>query len=267
MSLTSPSTQIATAEAFARTYAPPNYADPYEAVKEYERVMKVASKYPSKGSAALATTVGLPRGRIRGWVEGSKPDCVRGLDVAREHGWLPLVRDDDLRPWATLVAWVFSGGSIGAQWRPSFVANRDQSQAMVEQALGDIGLASTLVERESGRATEVQPATDASVLGRVLHILGAPAGPKTEVDVEFPQWVRDAPAVTQIRFAETYLHNRAHVRDNGIVSLREERPDQYLDDLAAFFSALAGAPVRANGKNVVFSLEAADALGARQIVE
>ena len=87
--------KLAPPEEFVRTYDPPAYADAWECVKDYQRTIELAAEKPSLGSAALATTLGLPRSRIRPWVRDespARPDCVRGLQIAETNGWVSAIR-------------------------------------------------------------------------------------------------------------------------------------------------------------------------------
>ena len=75
----------------AQTYDHPSYDDPYDAVEDYRRVQRAAANHPNKGSQALSTVVGLPRSRIRSWVDDdadSMPDAARAVSVAQNKGWL-----------------------------------------------------------------------------------------------------------------------------------------------------------------------------------
>lgn len=73
--------------------------------------------HPDKASSALSSEVDFPRGRIRPWVDGdSKPDCLRGLETAQEHGWILDTRDDEqARPLIILAVWIPASGSIDSE--------------------------------------------------------------------------------------------------------------------------------------------------------
>ena len=58
----------------ARTYNTPAYEDPYAAVMDYEAVMRYAADHPNEGSAAIANTLDIPRGRSG---RGSRPKAVK----------------------------------------------------------------------------------------------------------------------------------------------------------------------------------------------
>ncbi|SDM47038.1 hypothetical protein SAMN04487949_1772 [Halogranum gelatinilyticum] len=255
---------IATEQDLARTYKTPGYADPYDCVEDYRRVMRYASKHPNKGSQAVSTRVDLPRSRIRPWMDGAKPDAVRGIDAAVGREWLPLEADSRMfGPMVELVAWVFSGGSINDRWVPHFSTNAREEQSVIRRTLEEVGVSAKIVERGTGRATEVVPGQDASVLGRLLHVLGAPIGVKnSDTKLTLPIWLPSASTGVRRRFAEVYLQNRGHqFEDKDTVTFRESRCEQYLSELANFLADVADAPVRVNGSNVVVSAEAARNLG------
>jgi hypothetical protein len=67
-------------QVLARTYG--GDRDGWERVTEYQRVLEYTGKHPDKGSSAVASAVGLPRGRIRPWIDdGARPDPVFPLVV------------------------------------------------------------------------------------------------------------------------------------------------------------------------------------------
>ncbi len=83
---------------------------------------RYVSQHPSKGSYAISNALELPRGRVRGWIDDGKPDAARGIEVARDYGWLDAtMQDQTFLALNTLVANVFSGGSIATDtFVPSF---------------------------------------------------------------------------------------------------------------------------------------------------
>lgn len=250
---------------FVRTYNTPSYEDPYDAVCDYERVLEWASKNPDRGSQAASTALELPRSRIRTWMEGGKPDSVRGLEVARSHGWVPLTSTSPhLEAFVTLLAWTFSGGSINRNWVPSFVTNDTAARFRVTEALYTLDTEIEVKRRGDGRATEILPTTGASALGRVLVTMGAPRGEKNAAaDIQLPAWLWEISPDLQRGFAKTYLLNRGHRHvGKDTMTFREERAESYLSALADFLQEVAEAPVRPNGQNVVVSAAAVRSLDA-----
>jgi len=251
-------------KALARTYDGGAYADPWETAQEYHEVTRYASKHPNKGSQAVSTATETPRSRIRTWIDdGGAPDVVRGLEMARDYGWLKATYDDaEFQGLNRLVANVFSGGSIAAQYyQPSFALADGDDDARVIDALELAGVEYTVVGDREGRADEARPTDDGSVLGRVLAALGAPVGPKADQRLELPDYLTDGPADVREQFVRAYLANRAQP-NNNILQLREERNRDYLESLAGLIEDVAGGPVTISEKNVILSKEATEALAA-----
>ncbi|MXV62809.1 hypothetical protein GS429_12180 [Natronorubrum sp. JWXQ-INN-674] len=251
----------------ARTYDPRSYEDPWTAVLDYEAVMRYASEHPNKGSHAISTALEIPRSRIRPWLdEGSKPDPAHAIETARDYGWLDATyQDPEFVALNTLVANVFSGGSIDKErFQPSFALNHRDHRSHVIDALEGAGLEYEFFnEDDDGRATEVRPTDDASVLGRTLAVLGAPIGPKADLeDLSLPWYLDDAPFETREVFVLAYLANRAiHHRDKNTVHIQEERSTRYRDELAALVEDIAKEPVTASDRAVTISAAAAQSLG------
>lgn len=256
---------------FARTYGGPESRDGWTRVREYRRVHAFVSQHPELGSSAVASALDLPRSRIRAWVDrDGRPDPVRGLETARDHGW--LTRDFDTataRALNVLVAWVFSGGSIAAgSYVPSFTFADALTRETLRSALGVLELPTRIERDDDGhRATELVPAEDASILGRVLVAWGAPLGTKNErTDLSLPGYLQHAPEQVRLDFARTYILNRGHIRSDRMtfpVQVTEYRSPEYRDQVLRLFRAVAEEPstVRASGERTVWlDPEASDRL-------
>ncbi|QLC33646.1 hypothetical protein EFA46_005345 [Halarchaeum sp. CBA1220] len=254
-------------EALARTFSPPSYANPYEAVEDYRRVQRWASRHPESGSSAAASALDLPRGRIRPWMDGATPDAVRAIEAARDLGWFEATPGDDRgRAFTVLSAGVLSGGSISAEsYVPRFAVDDERVTDRLEHALDVLGCGSKLVnETVEGRATELEPREHAPLLGRALAALGLPAGAKADGDIVLPEWLAGAPLSVRAEFAELYLLNRAVGRDDkDLVQVQEaKRPLAYRRELAGFFEEVSGGRVTLAGeKAITLSAEASRALG------
>ncbi|AGB31771.1 hypothetical protein C488_14972 [Natrinema pellirubrum DSM 15624] len=259
-----PDADLVTEQALARTYDSRAYADTYDAVTDYREVMDYAARHPDKGSSAVASALELPRSRIRPWLDGAKPDAVRGLETAREYGWLEAEYGDPaFTALNTLVANVFSGGSIAEQYhQPSFALNHRGEESHVIDALELAGLEYRIVADRDGRADEARPTEDASVLGRVLAVLGAPVGPKADHRLTLPAYLEGAPADVRETFAYAYLENRAvEHQGKATLTLRENRNRDYLESLAALIDDVAGGGVSLRERDIVVSADAARELG------
>lgn len=249
---------------FVRTYNPPAFPDPIDLLEEYYDVIRFAAEHPNLGSAAIAARLDVPRSRIRGWVDDDPPvipDCIQGLHTAEDRGWVEVEQDStEFRGLNVLVAQVFSGGSINSQsYVPSFAVADVRDTDRVACALIDVGV-EYMIDRsdEPGRATEIKPTESATILGRVLASMGAPVGEKVHQPLQLPDYLYLVDERHRRAFVRTYLENRGQQYDTKeTITFREERADQYLNELTAFMEDMSGAQVRRNGKNVVVSAEAA----------
>ncbi|SET50782.1 hypothetical protein SAMN04488694_107176 [Natrinema hispanicum] len=227
--------------------------------------MRYASQHLNKSSHAVATATDTPRPRIRTWIDrGGEPDCVRGLETAREYGWLEADYDNpEFTALNTLVANVFSGGSITAtNYQPSFALNHRGEESHVIDAIELAGVDYQVVDGREGRADEARPTEDASVLGRVLAVLGAPVGPKTDTRLSLPDYLEGAPDDVRETFVYSYLENRAIEHDGkATLTVREDRNRDYLESLAALIDDVAGGGVRFSERDIVVSADATRALG------
>lgn len=257
-----PDAPLVTGQALARTYSHPSYADPWECVEDYFDVIEYASRNPDAGRQVIGSVLSLPPSRCRSWLDGAVPDPVRALDVASEQGWLDLGFEDRVfRGLNVLTAWIFSGGSINRHYAPYFAVDTAGNRDMLDRAAATVGvdLDFTRSPNEAGRAVELRPVRSASVLGRVLHILGAPVGPKNEATaLVLPDYLFRAPTTIRREFAQVYVENRAADRPRKATrSLREERSTRYLRSLAQLLRGLTGESVTVSGKNVIISAAAA----------
>jgi hypothetical protein len=246
----------------AQTYNSQAYEDPWDAVEDYQRVLEYTGDHPNKGSSAVASALDLPRGRIRPWMEkDARPDPVRGIETAEENDWLPLMANSDLFPaFNVLVAWVFSGGSIDRRYVPSFSVDRLGTRHRIIDALDSLGLSYEVVrESEQGRATEVRPSHGGTVLGRILTVLGAPQGKKSErAEISLPSYLDSIPPGIREEFVDVYLLNRGQTHDNkDMLSVRECRSSKFLEELATLFREVSGGDVSVSEKNVHLSADAA----------
>jgi hypothetical protein len=242
-------------EAIAQTYNTPGYADPTDAVADYNEYLREWAS-SDLGSQAISTRMEIPRGRVRTWQDGGKPDVVRGIETAREHGWVELDADSEaFRALNRLVAGVFSGGSISAEaFVPSFSAPDGWVESQLRDDLETIGAGWQVALSNSGNVEELRPDTSGSVLGRVLVALGAPAGGKTTVD-RLPSYLYGSTSTSGLRsdFVRVYVANRAVSRDNrDFLQIREERSERYLDCVAALIGDVTDVEVWRGEKTVRF---------------
>lgn len=251
------------ARALAQTYEHPSYPDPWDARVDYRRVLDYQAAHPSAGRTRIGNALDLPPSRVRGWLNDKKPDVVHGIQTAERQGWLTTDPDSRVfRGLNVLVAWIFSGGSIRSPpyYVPQFTVHDPADEQLLNRAAtaANTQLYDTR-EDTAGRGRERRPAEHASVLGRLLHALGAPVGPKTpDSEIGLPPYLTDASTVVRREFTAVYVHNRGQAHDGkATVTIREDRPAHYVRDLAAFMQAVADQPVRGNAGNVIVSAAAA----------
>jgi hypothetical protein len=250
-------------EAFAGTYNTPSYADPMDAVADFEAYRREWGS-SELGSQAISTRMEIPRGRIRAWENGAMPDVVRGINTARNQGWLECdVDGETFAALNRLVAGVFSGGSISAElYEPSFSAPDSAVEAQLRADLEFLGAGCKLVKSNSGNVEEFRAERDTTVLGRVLVSLGAPRGPKAETVDRLPSYLDDAPVSIQKAFVRVYVANRGvHIADKNMVQIMEQRPDRYSDALASLIDSVVDVEVRRGVQSMRFDDSVFDELG------
>jgi hypothetical protein len=230
------------AKNFAQTYTDIGARDGWDRVQEYRRVAEYIANHPSKGSSSVASALETSRSRIRAWVDkDGRPDPVRGLEIAADNNWLSRNWDDPTsQAMNILVAWIFSGGSISSNtYQPRFVVESTTDADTVSSALNTIGITGRQQRKtSSNRGSEIVPAEDASILGRILTAWGAPVGNKNEQKpLSLPDYLTDSPHDICGDFARVYMTNRAVIRTNwrNQLQIREKRSRSYRQELANLF--------------------------------
>lgn len=235
--------------AVARTYDPSNYSDPWDLVTDYYHVKQEAARRPELGTAALATELDMPRGRIRPWLKDDvTPDPVRALQTAQARDW--FLEEDDLETsrgtgLAILVTWVIAGGSINRMFVPYLVCDgedRHRSLGRLYHAGQSLGIVFRRNDRSDARADEYVPSRDPSALGRVLHAVGAPVGAKTEQRLALPDWIVSGPANVTGAAAATYIAERMTRSGNARVYQHraETRSDTFLEQIGGLLTEVLG---------------------------
>lgn len=257
--------ELVTERELAATYDGGAYVDAWDAVDQYRRATSYAFRKQVK-SGATATALDLPRERIRTWVDdGGAPDAVRALETAREYGWLELgYEDQKFESLNVLVANVFSGGSITTEtYAPAFAL--DGRDSTVLEALETADVEYTIVDDRDKRADEARPTDAASVLGRVLAVLGAPVGEKADQHVSLPTYLEGAPDEIRTGFVDAYLANRAIAHDGkATLHIQERRNRDYLVELARLINDVVGGGVALRERYIVVSADAARRLETRE---
>ncbi|RAW46901.1 hypothetical protein DQW50_00465 [Halorubrum sp. 48-1-W] len=258
-----------TAQALARTYSDREYPDPWEKVLDYRRVQEYAAEHPKHGRTRVGNALDLPPSRVRGWLDDGMPDPVRGIQTAIDHGWLDPDPDGDMATaLVELLAHVLAGGSVSDVFVPAVSSGRRIGPAMISEAFEAVGVdAQTRHVDSDSRATELYPATDASVLGRCLVAMGAPKGSKTGLSA-VPAVVWDSPDVTRRRFVEIYVaHRGAHLEGKATTRIQEERPESYLEDLHRLITECVTDEVSVGPGGLTISADAARELQVSQQTE
>lgn len=259
----------------AATYTTASDATVWELVEQYRRVQQYAAEHPQKESTAVATALELPRSRIRPWLDRGMPDAARAIATAAGKGWLDATPGERVFAGLTVLhAWVTAGGSIAAQtWLPRFVASDGDPERALQPALRAVDMqADTQHAASDGRATEYQPSTHGTVLGRFLGgVFGAPVGEKAGTDQQLPDWIRSVPTATQRRWLRTYVSLRGTPIDRGhgytVACFAADRPGDWYaalaglaDDVCSDETATAGA------RGLLLRPAAADALDVEPTV-
>jgi hypothetical protein len=225
------------------------YKNGWDRVQEYETAMGWHATNPQQGSYAASRALELPRGRLRGWFDGGKPDAVRAIETAESHGWLDAVPGEPVfEGLSVLHAWVLAGGSISRDaFVPSFAVGPSDPVALAREALAAVGIPSQSVNGSSTkRAREIRPkGRGGSHLGRFLYgVLGAPIGGKIRIGAAPLQYLDSVPQMTLLRWCQTYITLRGTSMDAAgdgyTVRLGEKRSPAYREALAALFREVVG---------------------------
>lgn len=250
---------ILSPEAIAATYSTPGQIAAWDAVEQYRRVQRVASRNPNAGSVALASKLELPRGRIRPWLDGSAPDVVRGLVTAHEHRWFDT---DRIPAWTTLVAGILGGGSIAAEtYSPEWTTTPTAAVERIQDALDELDVGHQEVCREN-RPDSIRPAEDQSVLGRALVALGAPAGNKNTDSEPLPEWLLTTPIQARLVAVEVLVLYRGQAfEEKDTVELFETRSRAFRESVADLIGSVVDGEVNAGSRYVIISAAAAHELG------
>lgn len=253
-----------TAQTLARTYSDRVYPDPWEKVLDHRRVLDYAARNPDAGRTRVGNALDLPPSRVRGWLDGGVPDPARAVNTAAKRGWIdPDPDGETATALVELLANVLAGGSISAEtFVPAVTTGRRVGVNELHEAFTRLGVETTTRNGDAdGRATEVVPATDASLLGRCLVAMGAPHGEKIGLD-HLPSVVLDVPPTVRRSFVRIYIKHRALEQpDKATVQIRENRPVTYFEDLQQLIREATAESVTRNRNTITISADAARDLG------
>jgi len=250
-----------TARSLARTYSDRIYPDPWEKVEDYHRVQAYAAEHPDAGRTAVGNTLELPPERVRGWINGGKPDPVRGINTASANGWVNP--DEDMcSALIELLSHVLAGGSINKTFVPAITTCQQVDYHVIRRVFKRVGVDAQMRHADSDkRATEVYPTTDASVLGRCLVTMGVPQGVKTNLDA-IPLMVWESPEPVRRRFVECYVaHRGVQFKNKATTRVQEERPTSYILDLHKLINESVSSQVSHRESGIIISADATRELG------
>lgn len=223
----------------AQTYSG---SDNWSRVQQYKKAIRWRTKHPKQGSYAASTALGLPRGRLRTWFDGGKPDPFYAIDTADSRGWIDTVPGERTFEGLSVIhAWVLAGGSIAtSSFVPSLAIGTKDPVELAHEAFDAVGVTHQSVnESTSKRAHEIRPkGQGGSHLGRFLHgVLGAPIGGKTQIGADTLEFLESVPRTTLLRWCQTYVTLRGASLDSNrkkrTVRLGEQRSQEYRRALAS----------------------------------
>ena len=253
-----------TAKSLSRTYSDRVYPDPWEKVLDYRRVREYAAEHPDAGRTRVGRALDLPPGRVRGWLKDTIPDPVRGINVAIDRGWLdPDSGSETAAALVELLAHVLAGGSITARNYSLGVAPGERVDGEeIRDAFERVGVETRTRNADTpGRAPEIVPTCDGTVLGRCLVVMGAPAGEKTTLK-HLPAVVWDVPRPVRRSFAQIYVRHRGlKYPDKSTTHVQVKRPDSFFAELREVLDDVLDEPIGGTDAKLTISADAARELG------
>jgi hypothetical protein len=266
--LETPTDTAAAKRAFVRTYSSRGFEDTWDIIEAFEEVQAVRAKYPERGSSFIAQKAGYPRSWIRRWVDDDAiPYPYQGLQTALSHGWLDLKPgNEQTRALVALVAYVLGTGSLkGEKYEPRASAGWRVTLDELHDAFAAVGVDSeTVTTDDPERPPQVRPMKDGSVLGRVLFVLGVPAGREDVRRTRLPPILNDIDIQTQARFCEVFVRQRgldSHYESFEPTRVLVDRSDRFKREFAALVEDVTGESATPYSRGVEVSLESMLALG------
>lgn len=250
---------LVTPQQLAETYS--YYADPWGVIQQYYDVLDYAAR-TNAGRQRIANRFEIPESRVREWIDDenpSKPDPLRGIELAEEKGWIPLSETSDRFPAMNrCIAEIYARGHLANNYRPVLVTPDEAVTARAEACFEDLGLKTTTAHEGVHHGREVRPTKGGSVLGRVFSCLDVPAN--CEPPSELPSYLDSASEKTRAAFLAQLLDSRG---------LAWEWADQYAIPIphrsARFHDRVARlarsfGPANAREESVVLKVETHDSI-------
>lgn len=253
-----------TARSLSRTYSDRVYPDPWEKVLDYRRVREYTAEHPNAGRVRVGRVLDLPAERVRGWLKDAVPDPVRGVNTAIDRGWLdPDPDSETVTALVELLAHVLAGGSISSEnYVPAVTPGERVSAEEISDAFDRVSVETRTRNADtSGRATEIVPMCDGTVLGRCLVAMGVPTGVKTSLD-HFPEVVWDVPRPVRRSFARIYVRHRGlNYPDKSTTRVQVKRPSSFIAELRDVLDDVIDERVTTADAGITISAAAARELG------
>lgn len=252
-----------TARSLAHTYAHQSYANSWNAVKDYRRVQQYAADHPNAGRVKVGNALELPPSRVRGWLNDSQPDAVRGIHTAVDHGWLnPDPENETAATLVHLAAHVFAGGSINNKWVPRVTPNSRVAIADLKALFARTGIDTTVRRTdEANRTTEVVPRSGASVLGRCLTCMGVPRGVTKYATDSVPHIVHEITDELRRKFVQIFLqHRMIEYEGKETIRVTTDRSQGYFTELAQLIRDVTDERVTVDSSGVTVSAAAVRSL-------
>lgn len=253
-----------TAQSLARTYSDREYPDPWDKILDYRRVLAYTGEHPNAGRVRVGNALNLPSGRVRSWLEGGVPDPARGVHTASQHRWLnPSPDSETAAALVELLAHVLAGGSIAAKtYVPAITPGERVKAPEIRRAFERVGVETKSRNAEaSGRATEIVPTCDGTVLGRCLVTMGAPTGVKTTLN-RLPAVVWDVPRPIRRSFAQIYIRHRGlSYEGKSTTRVQVDRPNSFIEELQDLLADVLDERVTTSDTGITISANAARELG------
>ncbi|OYR80254.1 hypothetical protein DJ71_15270 [Halorubrum sp. E3] len=253
-----------TAQTLARTYSDRVYSDPWEKVLDYRRVLDYAAEHPNAGRVRVGNALDLPNERVRGWLKDMVPDPLRAINTAIDHGWLdPDPDGETAAALVELLAHVLAGGSITAKNHvPAVTPGKRVDAAEIRRSFERVGVETKSRNKDSpGRAIEIVPTCDGTVLGRCLATMGVPTGVKTTID-RLPAVVWDVPRPVRRSFAQIYIRHRGlNYKKKSTTRVQVDRPSSFIEELQDVLADVLDERVTVSDTGITISADAARELG------
>jgi hypothetical protein len=192
----------------AETYS--FYPNPWNVIQEYYDVLDYHARTEA-GREKIATVFEIPEGRVRGWIDRentTKPDSLRGIELAESNGWIPLTEDSESFPAINrFVGELYARGHISDNYIPILVVPEDDNPDRARELYQAVGLEVTEAHEETPHhSLEIRPRNGGSVFGRILACLGIPCS--GEPPTRLPSYLDEANERTRAAFLNQLLTSR-----------------------------------------------------------